>query len=174
MHASATPSLRGSSEMSLELELSALAVGGGTLAIASLPGRGGALEADLDLFREFKPSFVITMVTQEELNAVGAEHFGAMIQSMGSRWAHLPVVDFGAPTLETAAAWRDASETARAALKGGGRVLVHCKGGCGRSGMAALRLMIEAGEPADAALKRLRSVRACAVETAAQLAWATR
>jgi hypothetical protein len=38
--------------------------------------------------------------------------------------------------------------------------------------MAALRLMIKAGEDPDAALKRLRAVRACAVETDAQLLWA--
>ena len=58
------------------------------------------------------------------------------------------------------------------ALRGGGRVLVHCRGGCGRSGMVALRLMIEAGEAPDEALSRLRSVRPCAVETKAQMGWA--
>ncbi|MDH5531227.1 MAG: protein phosphatase, partial [Paracoccaceae bacterium] len=46
--------------------------------------------------------------------------------------------------------------------------------GCGRSGMAVLRLMVEAGEPVDVALIRLRKVRPCAVETDAQLAWASR
>ena len=51
-------------------------------------------------------------------------------------------------------------------------VLVHCFGGCGRSGMLVLRVMIEAGEPAGTALKRLRQVRPCAVETEAQMAWA--
>jgi len=57
-------------------------------------------------------------------------------------------------------------------LQGGGRVLIHCRGGCGRSGMAALRLMIESGEEAGAALSRLRALRPCAVETEAQMAWA--
>src|SRR5690606_33735699 len=59
------------------------------------------------------------------------------------------------------------------ALEGGGRVLVHCLGGCGRSGMVALRLMIGAGETPEVALRHLRGVRPCAVETEAQLAWAT-
>jgi len=57
-------------------------------------------------------------------------------------------------------------------LQTGGSVLVHCKGGCGRSGMAALRLMVEAGEDPHLAFARLRDVRPCAVETEAQLAWA--
>ena len=155
------------------LELAALTVAKGTLALASLPGRGGDLKGDLAQFGEFKPSLVLTMATEAELHHVGALHFGTDIQALGSRWAHLPVDDYGTPTPETIAKWPEASQRARAALAGGGRVIVHCKGGCGRSGMAALRLMIEAGEAPDAALKRLRAVRPCAVETAQQLSWAT-
>lgn len=154
------------------LALSALSLGKGTLAIASMPGRGGDYAADLQLLHEFKPGFVITMVTEAELVAAGAPNFGSDIQSLGSRWAHVPVEDMGTPAAAAETAWVHASETARRALKGGGRVLVHCFGGCGRSGMAVLRLMIETGESADAALKRLRAVRPCALETDAQLAWA--
>ena len=51
-------------------------------------------------------------------------------------------------------------------------VAVHCRAGIGRSGMVALRLMIEAGEAPDDALARLRTVRPCAVETTAQMHWA--
>ncbi|MCW1954960.1 protein-tyrosine phosphatase family protein [uncultured Lentibacter sp.] len=156
----------------VELEIAALSVGEGTLAIASLPGRGGDLKGDLALFGEFKPSLVLTMVTAAELEGVGAGQFGFEVQALGSRWAHLPVADYGIPTLDALARWAGVSQMARAALNGGGRVIVHCKGGCGRSGMAALRLMIEAGEAPEAALKRLRAVRPCAVETAEQLAWA--
>jgi hypothetical protein len=38
--------------------------------------------------------------------------------------------------------------------------------------MALMRLMVEAGEDAEPALQRLREVRACAVETEDQRAWA--
>ena len=40
--------------------------------------------------------------------------------------------------------------------------------------MIALRLMIEAGEAAGPALKRLRALRPCAIETEAQMDWALR
>jgi hypothetical protein len=39
--------------------------------------------------------------------------------------------------------------------------------------MAALRLMVEMGEPVTDALARLRFVRHCAVETDAQYDWAS-
>lgn len=87
-------------------------------------------------------------------------------------WRHLPVTDFGVPGPDSAAAWPALAAEALAVLAAGGRVLVHCHGGCGRSGMVALRLMIGTGEGAEAALARLRAVRPCAVETGAQMEWA--
>jgi len=73
---------------------------------------------------------------------------------------------------EMMAKWPEVSKTVRTMLHGGGRVVVHCRGGCGRSGMVALRLMVECGEDRFSALTRLRGVRDCAVETKGQLHWA--
>ena len=154
------------------LVIYALPVGGGTLAIASLPGRDGQYRADLDVFHEWQPGIVITMTTPEEMAAVGGQNLGTDIQAMGSRWCHLPVTDFGEPGQDVITKWPKVSKSVRQALKGGGRVIVHCKGGCGRSGMIALRLMVESGEDRFTALNRLRAVRDCAVETKGQLAWA--
>lgn len=150
----------------------ALPVSGGTLAIASLPGRDGDYRGDLEVFHEWRPGIVLSLVTEAEMLEVGGANLGSDIQGMGSRWCHLPVRDFGAPGAEFEAQWPEVSARIRKTLAGGGRVVVHCKGGCGRSGMAALRLMVEAGEDRFAALNRLRNLRDCAVETRGQLQWA--
>ncbi|EEX09466.1 protein tyrosine phosphatase [Ruegeria lacuscaerulensis ITI-1157] len=154
------------------LVVHALQVGGGTLALTSVPGGGGDYSGDLDLIADWAPGLVISMTTLAELVAVGAGDFGSDIQGRASRWAHLPVDDFSAPGGDFDEQWKVVSATARHALSGGGRVLVHCRGGCGRSGMAVLRLMIECREPPETALKRLRAIRPCAVETEAQMLWA--
>lgn len=150
----------------------ALPVGGGILAISPLPGAQGAYAEDLAHLHEWKPAWVITLTTMAEMVAAGASELGPDIQDSGTRWAHLPIPDFGAPDSEFNDRWPEISASALKALDGGGRVLVHCRGGCGRSGMVALRLMIEAGESALTALGRLRGVRDCAVETDAQMKWA--
>lgn len=155
-----------------DLVIHAIGVGGGSLAISQMPGRGGDYQSDLDFIRDWKPSIVITTTTRGELADVGAETLGADIQESGARWLHLPIKDFGVPDADFIAAWPDASDATLRALKGKGRVLIHCMGGCGRSGMLALRLMVEAGEDAVAALLHLRKVRSCAVETDPQLRWA--
>ncbi|MCZ4352300.1 protein-tyrosine phosphatase family protein [Roseovarius aestuarii] len=153
----------------------AVPVAGGIVGIAPLPGGGdaAAYKDDLLHMKDWRPALVLSMTTQAEMVAGGAERLGGDLQDLGTRWVHLPVPDFGVPEGRAVADWAAASHAALAALRGRGRVLVHCRGGCGRSGMVALRLMIEAGEAPEAALTRLRAIRPCAVETSAQLRWAS-
>ena len=145
----------------------------GTLALSPIPGRTRHYGSDRDRLLVWGPAIVITMTTQAELDRKGSGGLGGDLAAHGIAWRHLPVEDFDTPGPEVEAAWPETSATARAMLAEGGRVLVHCFGGCGRSGMACLRLMVEAGEPPVSALARLRAVRPCAVETDAQLAWAS-
>ncbi|KIC45302.1 MAG: protein-tyrosine phosphatase family protein [Ruegeria sp.] len=156
-----------------QMVIHALQVGGGSLALSSMPGRGGDYAGDLELVAGWQPGLVISMTTEIEMIKDGARDFGRDVQSRASRWAHLPIDDFGAPSAEIRERWKSVSASARQALSGGGRVLVHCRGGCGRSGMVVLRLMVECGENPDTALTRLRALRPCAVETDDQLHWAT-
>jgi protein-tyrosine phosphatase len=157
----------------MALVIAELACAGGRLAIAPLPGRGGAFDADLGDLIRWGPDMVISMTTAEEMAARGADALGAEMAGRGTPWHHLPVTDYGTPEGDTAARWPAVADDALATLRRGGRVLVHCMGGCGRSGMVALRLMVMAGEDPAAALTRLRAERPCAVETEAQFIWAS-
>ena len=157
-----------------QMVIHALQVGGGTLALSSMPGRNGDYPGDLDMVAGWRPGLVISMATEVEMITDGARDFGRDVQARASRWVHLPVEDFGTPSAEIRERWKAASASARQALSGGGRVLIHCRGGCGRSGMAVLRLMVECGENPGAALARLRNLRPCAVETDEQMQWASK
>lgn len=150
-----------------------VAVGAGQVALCPIPGRFGTYEDNLSVILRWAPDLVLTMTTQAELDRVGADGFGADLQAVGIDWRHLPIVDFGAPDADVVARWGGVSALGAEVLASGGRVLIHCFGGCGRSGMAALRLMVEAGEEPQAALARLRQARPCAVEADAQYRWAS-
>lgn len=149
-----------------------LPVGDGILALSPIPGVDGDYAGDLQHIVDWKPAVVMSLVTELELAAAGASGFWRDLADAGTRWEHLPISDFGVPDAAFDVTWPDVSHTARAALSGGGRVLVHCRGGCGRSGMVVLRLMIEMGDAPEDALARLRAVRPCAVETKEQMGWA--
>ena len=156
----------------MTLTIAALQVAGGTLALCPMPGRGGDYAGDLADVLAFAPTLVISMATLPEMAAKRADGLADDLARQGIGWLHLPVADFGVPGPDVAALWPGVSAQALATLSGGGKVLVHCMGGCGRSGMAVLRLMVDAGETPTGALIRLRAVRPCAVETDAQQDWA--
>lgn len=155
-----------------EMIIYAVSVGQGILALSPVPGADGDFAGDVQHLVEWKPSIVLSLVSEVELVAAGASGLWRELVDAGCRWEHLPIHDFGIPDDAFEAAWPDVSANMRRALMGGGRILVHCRGGCGRSGMVALRLMIELGEAPDDALERLRAVRPCAVETPEQMRWA--
>ena len=143
--------------------------GGGTLAIAPMPGRTRHYYTDWLHLMAWRPDLVISLTLQAELDRKGAGTLGTDLQNESIPWLHLPVPDMGVPLDDI---WPQAQAQGHATLAKGGRVLVHCFGGCGRSGMLCLRLLIASGEAPEAALTRLRKARPCAVETAAQMHWA--
>lgn len=153
-------------------QISEVTLGHGVLGIAPLPGRSGHYETDLVSLLRWNPALVMSMTTSGEMERAGASGLEADLLIAGVQWLHLPVPDLGAPPAETDALWKASASSAHSILAGGGRVLAHCFGGCGRSGMAILRLMVEAGEQPESALTRLRHARACAVETDDQFLWA--
>ena len=157
----------------MTLEIAEIAALGGTLALCPMPGRTGDYAGDLETLLAWQPALVLTMTSKLELATKGAGTLPADLAAAGIAWTHLPVPDFGTPKADTTALWPSTSARARAILAEGGRVLAHCMGGCGRSGMAVLRLLTDAGEDPATALPRLRAARPCAVETKAQQRWAS-
>ncbi|WP_165606571.1 phosphatase domain-containing protein [Yoonia litorea] len=135
-----------------------------------MPGRTRHYYTDWLHLMAWKPNLVVTMTLQAELDRKGAGTLGADLTNEGIEWVHFPVPDMGVPLKDH---WSETRKQALRTFNVGGKVLVHCFGGCGRSGMICLRLMIAAGEEPQAALARLRRARPCAIETDAQMDWAT-
>lgn len=147
--------------------------GRGRLGISPMPGRHGDLAADIQTICDWGADLVISMTPLDEMRSKGGADLPSALATNGIRWLNVPIVDFAAPDHDGDVLWRVTSPFAHQMLMGGGRVLVHCFGGCGRSGMAAVRLLVELGQGAEQAVTLVRSVRPCAIETPQQLAWAT-
>ena len=82
----------------------------------------------------------------------------------------ITIADYSVPSDEFERQWCDVGRTLRQALRHGEDVLVHCKGGLGRAGMIAARLLVELGLPPVTAIRAVRRARPGAIETPAQLA----
>ena len=153
------------------------APGGGKIGLTFCPGKyqdeaSGCwrrdLNSDLDAIKKWDADVVLTLVETHELQSLNVPALGKEVQARGVAWLHLPIVDNWIPDAAFEASWD--AETARlhAILDRGGRILVHCKGGLGRAGMIATRLLIERGVTAVEAIAAVRRTRPGAVENAAQ------
>lgn len=158
--------------MSGAFKISEVTAGNGWLGVAPLPGRSGDLEADVNAILAWGAATVVTMTESSEMQESASAGLGALLQARDIVWCHFPVRDFGGLQKQQAEDWTEVSGMLLTTLNNGGKVLVHCRGGLGRSGMIVLRLLCELGESPEAALRRLRAVRPGAVETHEQMAWA--
>ncbi len=153
--------------------ISDIQIGQGVIGISPIVGRDGDYADDLRALIHWQPDIVLSLVELHEFKSVGAQDFPDDLAEQDIKWLHFPIKDYACPGAEEDALWIAIGAILQTALAQNTRVCIHCRGGCGRSGMIALRAMIDAGERAEEALERLRSCMACAVETDEQMAWAT-
>ena len=161
------------------LRIDALAVpGGGTIGMTHLPGRCGvdgggrvwrrALADDLAAIERWGAAAMITLVESGEFATYGVPDFTAAARARGFEWIHLPIADMRVPGVAFARAWDRDGDGVMARLAAGRRILVHCAGGFGRTGMIAARILVARGTaPADA-IAAVRAARPGTIETAAQ------
>jgi hypothetical protein len=128
------------------------------------------LSADLDVIVAWGARLVLTLVEPAELHALKVPHLGLEIRNRGLDWRHLPIPDYSVPTQAFEQQWTTHGQDIRALLRSGADVLVHCKGGLGRAGMIAARLLVELGMEPEQAIHEVRRARQGAIETPAQLA----
>ena len=98
---------------------------------------------------------VVTLVEAHELNALRIAAIGLEVGRRHMAWRHWPIADYQVPDAAFEAAWPVRSAQLRSLLACGGRVLIHCKGGMGRAGTIAVRLLVENGTaPVEAVIRR--------------------
>jgi predicted protein tyrosine phosphatase len=125
---------------------------------------------DLDAIASWGAKLVLTLVEPAELNALKVPQLGHEIKRRGIDWRHLPIADYSVPTKAFEQQWLTQGRDIRQLLRNGEDVLVHCKGGLGRAGMMAARLLAELGMDPEEAIHNVRRVRKGAIETPSQLA----
>jgi hypothetical protein len=151
---------------------------GGVIGMTICPGRKGRsmaggswdrdLGLDLDVVRAWKPTLAIALLEDHEYSALGIPDFRASVIASGLPWVFAPIVDGGIPDAAFLDAWETLGQRAREALHAGGRVLIHCRAGLGRTGLVAAMLLVELGEDPESAIERVRKARPGTVETRAQ------
>ncbi len=122
------------------------------------------LDTDLDAVAGWGARAVVSLVEDHELSLLGVEALGREVRRRKMVWFHLPIRDAGVPDRDFERRWRSAGPELRARLLAGERILVHCRGGLGRTGTIAARLLVELGMAAEEAIRSVRRARTGAIE----------
>ncbi len=152
--------------------------GHGRIGLTFCPGKvqpgavTGAWNRDLALdvraISDWGAAAVVTLIEPHELTSLEVEGLGAEIEGQHMDWFHAPIPDVSIPDAGFEATWPLIGEGLRNRLRAGFDVVVHCKGGLGRAGMIAARLLVELGVEPEVAIERVREARPGAIETLAQ------
>lgn len=118
--------------------------GAGALALMAMPRPHDGLAADIAALTAAGITDVVCLLDDDELHRLGLAAEPEVVAAHGLGWHRLPTPDFGLPDEEEAAA---VAGTVRERLDEGASVVVHCRGGIGRSStFAAIVLMHEGVE----------------------------
>jgi len=154
--------------------------GGGLIAMTMCPGKcqpeaaTGPWERDLALdlaaIHSFGATTLITLMEHAELGTanIPAPRLAEAATAAGLTWHHWPIVDLGVPARIFEALWRTEAEAVCRDLARGARVVIHCRGGRGRSGLVAARLLVEMGLTNADAFAAVRAIQPLAMESLKQ------
>lgn len=119
------------------------APGGGLIGMTLCPGKmqpyaaSGTWDRDLGLdlvrIQEWGAVAVVTLMEAFELAEYHVERIGAAVEALGMEWHHLPIVDVDVPREPFETGWVWSGPTLRGHLSAGRRILLHCRGGLGRT-----------------------------------------
>mgnify|MGYP006099374499 CR=1 FL=1 len=75
------------------------------------------------------------------------------------QWFNLPIVDEGVPQQEFNLLWAQYKNEIHAILDDNESIVIHCKGGSGRTGIVAAKILLERGADFDATIKEIKQIR---------------
>lgn len=134
------------------------------------------LDVDLGAIQAWGATHLLTLIEPFEFEELKVPELGPRTQALGMMWHHAPIVDDSVPDVRFDDAWASGGPVLRDAVARGERVVIHCKGGLGRAGTVAGRLLMEI-EPLlspNEALARVRDARPGAVYVPEQEAYLRR
>lgn len=123
---------------------------------------------DLTIIKNWGASLIISLLEDFELETLKVKNLGDAAVNFGMEWRHWPTID-GSPLSvrknQKPSQWDTQIQEFIHRLDKGEKIFIHCRGGLGRTGTLAARILIEKGIEPDEAIDIVRRARPGAIET---------
>lgn len=137
-----------------------LPAGNGQLLLTPCPGtKEVSLEVALKQLKNAGASTVITLMTAEELAEQDVADIASEAENLGLIWMQLPIEDEQVPDAAFEVQWDARRSGLGDALGAGEGIAIHCKGGSGRTGLIAARLLLDQGQPLEKIIPAIQALR---------------
>ncbi|MDE0038791.1 MAG: hypothetical protein OXU77_14745 [Gammaproteobacteria bacterium] len=164
--------------LSHPLQIDAMPCGAGLVGMTLCPGKRGEsnfgdawernLELDMRVIVDWGATTLASLMEAHEFPMLNVPGLGDAVEQAGLEWHHIPIPDVDVPDDRFEPLWAYTGHVLRRKLRSGEKIVLHCRGGLGRTGMIAARLAIEFGVVPEEALRRVREGRRRTVETRAR------
>jgi len=130
------------------------------------------LDTDLGRLRdEYKCDLLVSLMEPHEYEWLGIADLFERASAHDIDTSRFPIEDASVPSPEEMPRFAELIAQVLAAARTGKTVVIHCRGGLGRSGTVAAACLVALGHSPAQAIERVRTVRPGAVETFTQEQW---
>lgn len=131
------------------------------------------LDVDMEAIAQAGTTAMLTLMEEHEVIAcaLSIERLQEACTQRNIAWYHNPITDFQPPSDSWEKSWSQLGPDLCGRLAKDETIVLHCRGGRGRAGMIAARLLVELGTDAEDAIQQVRQARPEAIETPPQEAY---
>lgn len=156
--------------MSHPYSMKSLPHASGTLIFTPCPGtQASDLAESLKTLKQSGAVALVTLMSDTELQENGVAELGVAARQHGLEWYQLPIEDDQAPDENFEARLGEIRHQLDALLASNKALAIHCKGGSGRTGLFAARLLIESGMTRHEAIAWVQELRPRAIQKPAHI-----
>jgi len=142
----------------------------GALIFTPCPGtQASDLAESLKTLKQAGAVALVTLMSDTELQENGVGELGVAARQYGLEWYQLPIEDDQAPDQTFEARLGEIRHQLDDLLASNKALAIHCKGGSGRTGLFAARLLIESGMPRREAIAWVQELRPRAIQKPAHI-----
>jgi protein-tyrosine phosphatase len=169
--------MRTSQDYPLNIDFVNVPHGVGRIGMTFCPGKNqrGAMTGDwsrdliLDLaaIQVWGATAIVNLMEDHEMVELGVQDTVRYLPA-GIDYIRLPIPDYGVPDPAWHTLWQVEGVQLRDRLRLGESIVLHCKGGLGRTGMVAARILVELGCTPEGSICAVRQARCGTIETSEQ------
>ena len=136
--------------------------------------KGADLQASVQQLMQAGANAVVTMMPTEEMARLSVDTLPQVCEQQGLEWFHIPVEDDSAPASDFQEAWDRHKAKIQQLLDQKGGIVIHCRGGSGRTGLMAAILLVERGIELEKAVSMVKTLRPNSLEVPSHMEYLKR